>query len=268
MTAGASSMRSVNASARPARRPDSAAAGATLARRPHGESRRVRRSAGAYARAKRFELLLLLALGCGLLAGLGIGQALPIVVGVWFDGWPRTAVVSGTVLIAMGVFWWTFRSIERRGLKRLEKGQHAETYAGELIEYALTTPGCAVAHSVTGIPRVGEIDHLVATPLRLWIIETKYRSVPRDQLPEALRRIAENTAAVRKWAPPGTPVRPCLVLATGSAPKRKTYDYGTEPVVVHTPASLAHELKAEASKERMIDERVVAEVWKVGRVAE
>ena len=161
------------------------------------------------------------------------------------------------------------RSVPRgRRLDRLEKGEDAETYAGQVIEYALTTPGCAIAHSVTSIARIGDIDHLVATPLRLWVIETKYRHVPRAQFPEVLRRIGENTSAVWKWAPPGTPVQACLVLAKGSAPNRKTYDYGTEPVVVHTPASLARELKAEAGKERMIDERVAADVWKLGRVAE
>ena len=56
------------------------------------------------------------------------------------------------------------------------------------------------------------------------------------------------------------------MLAKGSAPKRKTCDYGTEPVVVHTSASLACELKAETANERMIDERVAAEVWKLGRI--
>ena len=39
-----------------------------------------------------------------------------------------------------------------------------------------------------------------------------------------------------------------------------------EPIVVHTPASLAHELGAEARKERVIDERVAASVRELGRV--
>ena len=72
-----------------------------------------------------------------------------------------------------------------------------------------------------------------------------YRHVPRDQFPEVLRRIAENTSAVWGWAPPVTPVRACLVPAEGAPPKRKTYDYGKEPVVVHTPTSLACEFKAD-----------------------
>lgn len=228
----------------------------------------MRRSAGASARGRRNELLLLLVLAGGLVAGVGIGQALPAALGFWSDGWPRTAVVVCTVLLVLGGFWWAARSIERTRLDRLEKGEHAGTYAGQVIDHAVTTPGCAVAHSVTGIARVGEIDHLVATPVRLWVIETKRRHVPRDERPEVLRRIAESTSAVWKWAPPGTPVRACLVLATGSEPNRKTYDYGNEPVVVHTPESLARELKAEASKERVIDERVAADVWKLARGGE
>ena len=148
---------------------------------------------------------------------------------------------AGAILVAVAAFWIVFRKVERGRLGRLEKGEDAEVRAGQFIEYALTAPSCAIAHSVTGIARVGDIDHVVATPARLWVIETKYRRVPREHLPEALRRIADNTTAVWEWAPPGTPVRGCLVLAYESRVHRKTYDYGKEPIVVHTPASLARE---------------------------
>ena len=174
---------------------------------------------------------------------------------------------AGAILVAVAAFWIVFRKVERGRLGRLEKGEDAEVRAGQFIEYALTAPSCAIAHSVTGIARVGDIDHVVATPARLWVIETKYRRVPREHLPEALRRIADNTTAVWEWAPPGTPVRGCLVLAYESRVHRKTYDYGKEPIVVHTPASLARELRAESGRERVLDERVAAEVWKLGRVA-
>ena len=56
--------------------------------------------------------------------------------------------------------------------------------------------------------------------------------------------------------------------AKGPAPKRKNCDHGTDPVVVHTPASLARKLKAEAGKERMIDERAAGEVRKLSHAAE
>jgi len=226
----------------------------------------VRTSAGAYARRKRIELLLLLGIGAGIFVGLGIAQVLHGVMGAWLDAPWVPAGVSCAILVAMWVFWRVFRSIERGRLDHLKKGEEAETYAGQVIEYAITAPNCAIAHSVTTIARVGDIDHLVATPVRLWVIETKYRKVPPEHFPEVLRRIAENTAAVRKWAPPGTPVRGCLVLAKGSPPKRRTYDNGQ--TVVHTPGSLARKLKAEAREERTIDEQVANEVWKLGQVAE
>ena len=63
----------------------------------------------------------------------------------------------------------------------------------------------------------------------------------------------------------GTPVRGCLVLADESRIQRKKYDYGKEPIVVHTLATLAEELRAEASQPRELDERVAAEVWKLAR---
>ena len=150
----------------------------------------------------------------------------------------------------------------------LKTDAEADTCARQAIEHALTAPACAVVLSVRSIAHAGTINHLVATPLRLWVIETKYEQVPRDQFPHVLRQIAESTSAVWKWAPPGTPVRGCLVLAKGAMPGRRTCDYGHEPVVLHTPASLARELGAEASKERVIDERVAADVWELGRVAQ
>ena len=152
--------------------------------------------------------------------------------------------------------------------RRAQDRWEADTSARQAIEQALTTPGCAIAHSVRSIARTGTIDHLVATPLRLWVIETKYEDVAREQFPAVLRQVAENTSAAWKWAPPGTPVRGCLVLAKGAMPGRRTCDYGHQPVVLHTPTSLARELAAEASQERMVDERVAADVWGLGRGAQ
>ena len=244
--------------------PRATADGTTAARRTPGERRPARNS--ARTRGKRFDLLPLLGAGCGFAAGLAIGQAPHALTGGRLS-W-TTAAAWGAVLTAIAASWWSSRLIARRRLDGLETGGKAAACARQAIEHALTTPGCAVAHSVRSIARTGTIDHLVATPLRLWVIETKHDDVPRDQLPEVLRQVADHTSAVWKWAPPGTPVRGCLVLAKGAMPGRRTCDYGDEPVVLHTPTSLARELGAEASKERMIDERVAADVWKLGRVAD
>ena len=71
------------------------------------------------------------------------------------------------------------------------------------------------------------------------------------------------TTAVWDWAPPGTPVRGCLVLGNESRLTRNQYDYGKGPVVVHTPASLARELKAETERPPELDKRVADAVWKL-----
>ena len=155
---------------------------------PRGE--RVRRFAGAFVRRQRNDVLLLIAAGGGVLVGLWLGYLLHRATGAWLDGVWVSVGFGGTILVAVAAFWVVLAKLERGRLGRLEKGEDAEVRAGQFIEHALTAPDCAVAHSVTGIARIGDIDHLVATPVRLWVIETKYRRVPREHFPEVLRRIA------------------------------------------------------------------------------
>ena len=86
-------------------------------------------------------------------------------------------------------------------------------------------------------------------------------------LPGVLDAVADNTTAVWDWAPQGTPVRGCLVLGGERRPAPTRYDYGKGPVVVHTPATLARELKAEAVLPRELDERVADAVAELGPVS-
>ena len=228
----------------------------------------MRRNAGAYLRYKRTMLLLLLAAGGGIIVGLWLGYVLHQMMGAWLDGVWASVAMGCAILIVIVASWIAFRSVERGRLERLEKGENAEVRTGQTIEYAITAPNCAVAHTVTDIARVGDIDHIVATPVRLWVIETKYRRVPRDQFREVLRRIADNTVAVSEWAPPDTPVRACLVLAYESRIHRKNYDHSKVPIVAHTPDTLVRALEAEASQPRTLDSSVAAEVWKLARIVE
>ena len=120
--------------------------------------------------------------------GLWLGYLLHYATGAWLGGVWVSVGFGGAILVAVAAFWVVFRKLGRGRLGRLEKGEDAEVRAGQFIEHALTAPDCAVAHSVTAIARIGDIDHLVATPVRLWVIETKYRRVPREHFPEVLRR--------------------------------------------------------------------------------
>ena len=172
--------------------------------------------------------------------------------------------IAGGIALAVAV---VLRVLGRGGAVRLDKAEGAAASTRHAIEHALAAPGCAVAHSVRTIARAGLIDHLVATPVRLWVIAAIDQRVCREELPNVLAEIADNTTAVWSWAPQGTPVRGCLVGGGERRQARTRYDYGKGPVVVHTPATLARELRAESERSRELDELVADAVGKLGPVS-
>ena len=194
---------------------------------------RLRREAGQWVRARlRGSAQATLAIRSGI-AGLAVGAGL-----AGMMGWPA-AIALVAVLAALEAL--RMRCYARDRFTRLLKGAVGERFVGGLTECAITAPGCAVAHSVTKIADIGDIDHLVVTPGVLWVVETKYRKVPNGRFAEVLRRISVNAAAVQGWAPPGFSVRGCLVLATANEPPHKrTYEDGR--VEVFDPKSLARRL--------------------------
>ena len=182
-------------------------------------------SAGSFLRAKMVRLSMWGMLAAGMLLGLSTGLLL-LSVARWIG---LLWVVVAYAAIAAAVFLaWRILDSGRWDLDRLKKGMDAEERVGQLIEYGITARDCAVAHSVTEIAEVGDIDHIVATPAGIWVIETKYRKVPRRVFPDVLGRIAANTGAVRKWAPAGTHVQGCLVLAYERGTGKRTYTRGNE----------------------------------------
>ena len=203
-----------------------------------------------------------LAAGGGGFAGLCLGFGLCRMIDAPPGEMVGPLAVAGGFALAAAAFVVS-RALRRNGVSGLGKDVGAAASTRHALEHALAAPGCAVAHSVSTIARAGNIDHLVATPARLWVIGTMHRRVPREELPGVVARIADNTAAVWDWAPPGTPVRGCLVIGGGAPPARNRYDYGKGPVAVHTPATLARELKAETECPRDLDERVADAVWKL-----
>ena len=216
---------------------------------------RVRRDAGDWVRTRvRTSGLVVVALVSGM-SGLLVGIGLAGFVGWRLVALPVMCLVAAVVLLV--------RRYERGGFSRLLKGAAAERNVGGSIEYAITAPGCAVAHSVTEITRIGDIDHLVATPNCLWVVETKYRMVPRDRFSEVLRRIRVNLEAVRRWAPPGVEVRGCLVLAMEKElPRKRLYEDGQ--VEVFDPRSLVRKLKQESTKQAGNEDVLTARrVWKL-----
>ena len=150
----------------------------------------------------------------------------------------------------------------------MRKGARAEETIGQAIEYALTRDTCAVAHHVEdrGIARVGDIDHLVATPDGPWVIETKHGRVPKAEFRETLRRIAANVGGARNWAP-GAHVTACLVFANEQRKRpKRSYKHGKETIRAFADrTALMRELREQARGTG--DSRKLARrVWELGKL--
>ena len=181
--------------------------------------------------------------GLGWLMGAGCALWAARVPGPVPDWAAAMVLLPGAWFLGMGLLR------ARRGWRPadMRKGARAEERIGQAIEYALTAERCAVAHHVEGIARIGDIDHLVATPRGLWVIETKHGRVPERRFRETLRRIADNVAGVRDWAP-GVRVTGCLVFANRPRkPPKPAYEWGRETIRCFAdPESLMRELRDEA----------------------
>ena len=207
----------------------------------------MKREPGAFLRHKfHLHAVLMLVFSCSS-AGIGAGMLLQI----WLPQW------AIWVFIALGaIFVLTFWIVQHKpkySFDNMEKGLDAEMKVGQRIEYAITSPNCAVAHDVKEIAKVGNIDHLVATPVRLWVVETKANRVPDKEFPKVLSSIADNVRAVRAWAPSGTEVSGCLTLAQGG--HQPSYNSKSEKILAESPASLERKLQAEARKPKTASHR-------------
>lgn len=226
--------------------------------------------AGSFPRAKRIRLLMWGMMGAGSLLGLAAGLLFSAV-----EPWIGPFGLIGLYSAAAAAVYFAVRALDRPSSRwnvdNLIKGERAEERVGQAIEYAITAKDCAVAHAVTDIAKVGDIDHIVATPEAIRVIETKYKKVPPDIYPEVLGRIAANTAAVRKWAPAGRPVRGCLVLACEPKKLKPSALAGQEEIAVYTRKTLVdlqRELREEARGQEVADEQIARDIWKLGKVAE
>ena len=231
----------------------------------HTGSGVMRRNAAAFVRGRLLRTGMIGAMAGAVLLGLGLGLVRPYVEVVVGARWTWGVYI----LFALGlcVFGWVVhRPFYRWNVGNLEKGLEAETRVGQALEYAVTVAGCAFAHSVAELATVGDIDHIVATPQAVWVIETKARRVPRKVFGEVLRRLAVSTRAVRQHLPAGVPVRGCLVLAMETSVPARSYVHGEESFMVYTPKDLMRVLRVEAQASLAIDSRVAKIVWSLGRI--
>lgn len=232
----------------------------------------MRRIAASFIRGKLASMSRYGMLVAGVCFGLAIGTLFYAVLPQWI-GIIWAHVATATTLVVLVIVVRAFdRPSYRWNLDNLKKGVAAETRVGQIIERAVVANNCAVAHSVTEIAKIGDIDHIVATPVAVRVIETKYKKVPPKKFPKVLDRIAANMEAVRQWAPYRAKVQGCLVLAYESENVRRdrwgtNKSGGKEDISVYARPSLdtlEWEMREEAAQTPTLDKRLAEEIWKLG----
>ena len=209
----------------------------------------------------------LLAEVLGPLPALSVGAGMLLAMGAHRLFGELFVLMAAIPLVAGAAALW-FRG--RRQREALRKGHVAERQIGRALEEAITARGCAVAHNVTGVMDSGDIDHIVATPRSVWVIETKYRRVPKDAFPGVVARLRACRRRVEELLPIGTPVRACLVLAYEGGGVRKARSdirvFNNETF----REGLLRDLRAERGESQGtagtdMDEGVARTIWRLSR---
>ena len=228
----------------------------------------MRRFAGGWVRQQARQRLLVIIAILSAILGAAFTSVLAIAISFLFG--PRwISYLPIALAVPAGAYMaWATRSMDRGEIAAWLKGADAEQNIGQAIERALTAAHCAVAHSVTGLTDSGDIDHLVATPAGLWVLETKTRRIPRKEFPRVLHGLARKVKSASEWAPPGTVVRACLVLDNPEGTRRRTYDASGETVLIHNAQSLAKALSAEAGGLPAAPTGLAARVWSLASLDE
>ena len=211
----------------------------------------MRRTAGAWLRKlirdrrTAHGLFMMLTLGYVLGAGVTL-WTVPLLGG---EPW----LVLGVGVFMIGAYFIAFyldKDLNRVNwpIRDMEKGAGAEEAVGQLIERAITREGCAVAHHVKAMARYGDIDHLVATPNGLWVVETKSGRIPRSEFHKTLQQIKANVDAAKRWAP-DIHVQGCLVFGGESivASKRSFSVDDASIRCFSDPSQLVHQLLGDES---------------------
>ena len=106
-------------------------------------------------------------------------------------------------------------------------GWDAERRVGDLIERAIVEAGCAFAHDVKeALGGSGNVDHVVMTPVGVWVVETKAHWLSPRRFPAALGQAANNARRVRHHLKTPLPVRAALVIAErADGPFERDHDW-------------------------------------------
>ena len=208
------------------------------------EQTRRKNAAGDWLRGQILGRTVLAAMMLMIVAGFGLGFA---VRGLsFFDG--RTgALVAMALLVGVVLAFAAYHRFILGSDARWGRGFTAERQVGDLIEHALAKPGCAFAHDVKeALGGAGNVDHVVMTPVGIWVVETKSSWVARRRFPRVLQQVVRNARRVRRHLGTSLPIRGVLIIADrGDGTLEEDYDSGGEPVKAFDPKTFWRLLRCE-----------------------
>ena len=204
------------------------------------------------------------------LAGFSLGFAIRGL--EFFDGeagtrWSAAALVA--VALSLCIFYLILRRIDATW----GRGLQGERLVGDLVEHALSRPGCAFAHDVKeALGGSGNVDHVVMTPSAIWVVETKSRWLSKRRFRLALRQVARNVRRVRRHLDSTIPVRGALVIADRwDRSHEAEHHWDGEAVMAFGPKAFWRRLRGEGEPDPALAsmpdrERVEKMVWDLGSV--
>ena len=171
-------------------------------------------AAGGWLRGQFLSRITSAGMLCMGIVGCALGFAvrgLPVFNGA--AGSLESWVATGVMVLAFGLFYAYCRRVEATWGRGLE----AERRIGDLIDHAVAQRGCAFAHDIKeALGGRGNVDHVVMTPVGIWVVETKSHWLSKRRFRPALRQVAENVRRVRRHLETSLPVRGALVIADRS----------------------------------------------------
>ena len=175
------------------------------------------------------------------------------------------------LIASYAVAHWIVQLSVRRMESTWGRGLLAERRVGDLIEFAVTDRGCAFAHDVKeALDGYGNVDHVVLTPVGVWVVETKASWLRQDRFHAARRQTAENVRRVRQHLRTTLPVRGALVIADESVKAyEKDHPWDGEPVTAFDSRTFWRRLRDERDQEGAVTDpaevaRVQNVVWSLG----
>lgn len=177
-----------------------------------------------------------------------------------FLGPTTTYILSAVVVI--GVCLWVVYLVDsnrKYSFDNVTKGLAGEVLIGDITERTLLkSHGCIVGHDISSGKNRGNIDHLVVTPTRVIVVETKYQNLPLDKFSRTLTSIRRKVLETQRLLKLDSNVVGCLVLARESKLIKKTNYNDKEPAIrVFNTSSYQQFLLEDQGRRRVFPPRVL-----------